>query len=259
MCSRRSTQSVTPPRVVKPICGPRSFTPAPAQCSATPPPPTGAGLIDYQPRAIQVSTPRQINSIRGVRVHGRRDLDRDFHGRLPVTGIPQTLLDLAAASSLRVVRRALAQLDYRDQLDLQALNDVCNHGRQGSKRLHQGLQVHQPELARTNSLFEVEFLEFCERWKVPVPNFNVPLHGIKVDTYWPAAKLVVELDGYDNHRSRAQLHNDESNDLNLRSHGFTVRRYARTQLGVQGRQIRDEILAQLHQSQIRRPVTAAAT
>ncbi len=203
------------------------------------------GLIDHAPRLIEVATPRKIKPAGRVTVYSQREHERDFHEGLPVTAIPQTLIDLASSGNLKVVRRALANLDYRDELDPGALSTVCEHGRPGSARLKQALEIHQPELAHTNGSFEERFLEWCERWGIPVPSFNVNLHGILVDAHWHGTKLAVELDGAANHRTKAQLHRDMTNDLALRRHGITVHRYEWTQLQVQGRAIRAEILARL--------------
>jgi very-short-patch-repair endonuclease len=204
------------------------------------------GVINFAPAGIEVSTPRKIKSTAGVRVYGRRGIARAEWKRLPVTPIPNTLVDLAATSDIKVVRRALAVLDFRHELDVDAVEAICKPGRPGSRRLRQALQIHQPELAATNGTFEERFLEFCEHWELPTPRFNVPLHGILVDAYWPATRLAVELDGNDNHRTRAQLHRDMTSDLILRRHGITIRRYGWRQLGIQGREIRDEILAGLN-------------
>ena len=38
-----------------------------------------------------------------------------------------------------------------------------------------------------------------------IPRFNMVVNGAMVDAYWPSAKLVVELDGHDNHSSKTQL------------------------------------------------------
>ena len=222
---------------------------------------TGAhwrGLINHPPRVIEVTTPRKTKSITGVRVYARRDLQRDFHDRLPVTSIPQTMLDLAAASEPKLVRRALAVLDYRHELDTDALRAICGHGRPGSAQLRQALQAHQPQLAYTNGPLEEAFLEWCERWKVPLPHFNMVVHGVIVDAYWPAGRLVVELDGRDNHSSAAQLRRDKRTDLRLRGEGLTVHRYDWTLLHDQPRQIRDEILAGLRRAPApARPVPSA--
>lgn len=204
------------------------------------------GLIDHAPGVIEVSTPRKIRSLRGVRVYGERQVTRHTHNRIPITSIPQTVLDLAAATSNpRLVRRALAVLDYRHQLDVQALRAICEHGRPGSRLLNQALTAHEPQLAHTNSDLETDFLEFCERHNVPVPQFNVRVHGVLVDAHWPGSNLVVELDGYDNHSSRAQLRRDRRNDFKLRNEGLTVYRYDCTLLDDQPRRVRGELLAEL--------------
>jgi hypothetical protein len=200
------------------------------------------GLIDHPPRAIEVSTPRQVGSIKGVRVYGRRETTRHLHARIPVTSTAQTVLDLAATAELKLVRRALAVLDYRHELDLAALEALCTHGRAGSKRLREALASHEPELAHTNGPLEVEFLEWCERHRVPVPEFNAVVHGVQVDAHWPGRNLIVELDGYDNHSSRAQLRRDKQNDLQLRGKGMTVLRYDRELIRRRPRPIRTEIL-----------------
>ena len=87
-----------------------------------------------------------------------------------------------------------------------------------------------------------DFLEFCERRGIPVPTFNVTLHGIRVDAHWPEHNLVVEVDGYANHSSRAQLRRDKRNDLVLRSHGLTVLRYDWALLHESPDQVHEDLL-----------------
>ena len=184
-------------------------------------------LIIYAPGMIHVSTPRvNIKSIPGViHVHAGRELERATHLGIPTTTNPQTVLDLAASEDFKVVRRALAVLDYRKQLDLQALDAICGKGRRGATVLKRALERHRPELAYTNGELEEAFLYLCEEFNFPVPKFNVGLHGEKVDAYWAELHLVVEVDGLDNHRSPAQIRDDRRKDLKLRGLGFTVLRY----------------------------------
>jgi hypothetical protein len=105
---------------------------------------------------IEVSTPRDVNAQRALHIYGRR-LERQMYKRLPVTSIPQTMLDLAASADSKVVRKALARLDFRPQLDLRALPSICGHGRPGSRLLLEALTIHQPRLAHTNGPLEYDF------------------------------------------------------------------------------------------------------
>jgi hypothetical protein len=202
-------------------------------------------LINHPPRTLEVSTPRDIDSLPRVHVHGRRKLERTIHNGLPVTSIPQTLIDLASVAELRLVRKALANLDYRKQLDLRALNAVCGPGKPGSKALLHALEIHQPRLAYANGRLEENFLVWCEHEQLPLPRVNVRVHGILVDAHWPEHNLVVELDGLDNHASPAQLRRDKANDLTLRAHGLKVLRYDWVLVHERRVEIRKELIAQL--------------
>jgi predicted transcriptional regulator of viral defense system len=187
------------------------------------------GLIIYPPDVIHVSTPRvKIKSIPGViQVHaGRDNLERSTHEGIPATTVPQTLLDLAAEpSNYKLLRRALAVLDYRDELDVSAIERICGKGRAGSKALKEALAIHQPELAHANGELEEAFLYLCERFNIPVPRFNRWMYGFPVDAHWPDHNLVVEVDGLRNHSKPAQIRTDRRKELTLRAHGLQVVRY----------------------------------
>lgn len=186
------------------------------------------GLIIYPPGVIHLSTPREkVRSIRGVvTVHGQRQLARSIHGGVPTTTNEQTVLDLAAnPRDFALVRRALAVLDYRGQLDIRAIEAVCGKGRSGSRALRQALEKHQPELAFTNGELEDAFLFLCERFGLRVPRFNRWMYGFPVDAYWPDQNLIAEVDGLGGHSTPAQLRNDRRKELTLRQHGHIVVRY----------------------------------
>src|SRR5437764_11876946 len=61
------------------------------------------GLIDKPPSTIHISTPRRCRSLRGIKLHQRRDSTRTWHKNLPVTTVAQTLLDFASRASLNRV------------------------------------------------------------------------------------------------------------------------------------------------------------
>jgi Protein of unknown function (DUF559) len=203
------------------------------------------GLTDNQPRAIDVSTPRRCQSLRGIRVHSRRGCERIWHNGLPATNVEQALLDYAAAAPLERVRHALAVADYKHVLDVAALQVIAGNGRIGSTKLRSALTRHEPKLARTRSPLERLFLPLCERVGIPLPEVNVWVAGVLVDAVWHEQKLVVELDGRDNHSSWAQIQRDRSNELILRGAGFEVVRYGTQQLEEQPALVETDLLRAL--------------
>lgn len=200
------------------------------------------GLLDHQPWPIEVSTPRRCRSLLGVKVHGRRTLERDWHKRLPATTVDQALLDFAAVAPLDRVRYVLANADHGKVLNVAALQVIAGNGRPGSTNLRKALQRHEPKLAKTRSPLERLFLPLCERWGIPLPDdVNVRVAGVPVDAVWWKPRLVVELDGRNNHSSWAQIQRDRSNELTLRAAGFDVVRYGTLQLEEQPRLVEDDL------------------
>jgi hypothetical protein len=128
------------------------------------------------------------------------------------------------------VRYVLANADYGKVLDVAALQVIAGNGRAGSTKLRKALERHEPKLARTRSPLERLFLPLCEKYGVPLPDdVNVRVAGVLVDAVWWEQRLVVELDGRDNHSSWAQIQRDRSNELRLRAAGFDVLRYGTVQ------------------------------
>lgn len=188
------------------------------------------GILDHRPFAIDVSTPGRAKARRGVKVHARRDLERQWHNGFPITSVAQTLVDFAAKAPFHRVRYAVAQAEYHELLDLQEIQDVLGRGKPGSAKLRRALETHLPQLARTRSELERVFLPLCERGGIAIPEVNVTVAGVLVDAVWREARVIVELDGHRGHRTRAQIEKDRKNDLRLRAAGYTVLRYTWDQI-----------------------------
>jgi hypothetical protein len=204
------------------------------------------GLLDKQPRPLQVTTPRRCRSQRGIRVYGRRTCERVLHNGLPTTSVEQALLDYAATAPIERLRHALANADYHKALDVPALQVIAGHGRAGSTKLKRALERHEPKLARTRSPLERLFLPLCEKYGVPLPDdVNVWIAGVLVDAVWWKQKLVVELDGKDNHSSWGQIQRDRSNEMRVRSAGFDVFRYGTVQLEEQPAGVAGDVIRRL--------------
>jgi hypothetical protein len=185
------------------------------------------GLINYPPREIHVTTPHQVRSLPGIVVHGRRrNLDRCLCNGIPVTSIPQTMLDLASTHEHNVIRHALAQLDFRHDLHIPELIAITGHGKPGSAKLKLAIVDHQPKLAFVNGKLEFDWLVWLEERGIrPLPAYKDVVAGYEVDCHWPEHGLVVELDGLDNHSSPAQMKLDHEKDFVLRGTQRIVYRY----------------------------------
>lgn len=188
------------------------------------------GLIDEEPPVIEVSASHRRRSLERVKVHQRTHFEHRRHRRFPITSVAQTLLDYSAGADLLSVRQALARADYLRLLDRRALDTLIGQGKAGSARLRGALGRHEPALARTRSRLEAEFIPLCESAGLPLPEINVRVGRWTVDAVWRAEQVVVELDGYANHSTRAQIERDRRKELELRALGFVVIRYSRDQV-----------------------------
>jgi very-short-patch-repair endonuclease len=200
--------------------------------------PWGGEIVVYSRRS-----PQRIWLPRGTKVYGAA---RRTALRLPLAVPEQLALDLAAVLRDRELRHALANLEYRGIIDLGVLPSACAAGRPGSAALRRAIAVHDPRHARTNSPWEDELLVLCERHRIPKPDeMDTYIAGLEVDAVWHAAKLIVEIDGRDNHRTWAQAVRDRGNELTLRGLGYTVLRYTRTQLEREAERVAAEIAQHL--------------
>jgi hypothetical protein len=202
-------------------------------------------LTDRRPTFIDVSTPRRHDSLKALRIHSRRPIERVPHNGIPVTTVPQTLLDIAAIQPLDTVRYMLAEADYHRLVDFGRIEQILGRGKPGSARLRQAVEIHNPDLARTNSPVEREFLALCEESGIPRPLVNARVCGFKVDCYWPSHRVVVELDGGKGHSTERQVARDHGRDLKLRGAQIAVRRYARRQIAQQRKLVLEDLWAAL--------------
>ena len=165
-----------------------------------------------------------------MRVHTRKDPQRAWHKRLPLTPPAQTLSDIAGVVRFMELRRALAEAEYQRLVTLAEVDAVLGRGRPGSAALRAALDCHLPQLARTRSRMEEKFVLLCERHSLTPPAVNVRVAGWTVDAVWFDQRLAVELDSHAAHGTPAAMEEDRRRDLELRAAGYTVLRYTWRQL-----------------------------
>lgn len=191
------------------------------------------GLRPANHRRIDVTATGQARPTAGTAVHRTRVLDvQDITtvSDIPVTTVARTLVDLAGAVRPDHLAKAIREAEHQRKLDVHAIEDVLERtrGRRGAGHatLKQAL-AEQASLATTltRSSLEVSFRRLIQSNGLPKPQTNAQLHGYEVDAVWPAAKLVVELDGYAYHRSPPAFQRDRERDVRLQLAGYRVLRF----------------------------------
>jgi very-short-patch-repair endonuclease len=165
---------------------------------------------------------------RGIVIHRTRwlpDAHRTARYAIPVTTPARTLLDLAGAVSPVRIRRAFEAADRLALLDVEAVLRLCDRatGRKGTGRLRALVAEHR-EMPFTRSELERRFLRLCDRASIRRPAVNVEVEGFEVDFFWPAHRLIVELDSWSFHRDRAAFERDRGRDATLQVAGYRVLR-----------------------------------
>jgi very-short-patch-repair endonuclease len=200
---------------------------------------SAAALWELRPAAgarVDVTVPGRARRRRqGVAIHVTRELrDRDCAQRegIPVTSVARTLLDLAGVFPEPQLSRAFEQAERTGQLDLRAVEDVClrGRGRRGLGALLRVLADQRGPAPAIRSELERIFLDLCREHRVPQPRINDFVVGFEVDAVWLRQRLVVELDGYDFHRTRAAFERDRARDTALQLAGYRVLRFTHRRL-----------------------------
>jgi len=196
---------------------------------------------------IDVTTPQRsgrVGSPRAVRLHRCASLlatDATVLDAIPVTTPMRTLFDLAATVRERRMEDLIAQADRLALFDLRELRALLSRHptRAGAPRLRALLdRLEGVGAAHTRSAAEVALLQLCDDHGLPAPVANAMLLGHEVDFHWPGTTLVVEIDGYQFHRTPSAFAADRARDQALTIAGFTVARFTPGQIGGSGERLR---------------------
>jgi hypothetical protein len=105
------------------------------------------------------------------------------------------------------------------------VEEVCrrSHGRRALRPVLALLPSLRPA-PPTRSDLERDFLGVCRKAGLPAPQVNVIVKGFEVDALWPDQRLVVELDSFEFHRTRAAFERDRARDAALQLAGYRVLR-----------------------------------
>jgi very-short-patch-repair endonuclease len=176
---------------------------------------------------LDVTVPgRDCRRTDGIRVHRVDALERrDVRklGGIPVTTPARTILDLAAVVSTRELERAVAEVHLRGlarHSELVAL--LARYPRRPGIATLRSMITPAASPALTRSEAEERFLALIRRAELSTPEVNVRIGGHEVDFLWRSQGLVVEVDGFRFHSSRAAFERDRRRDAELGARGFRV-------------------------------------
>lgn len=193
-------------------------------------------------RAIEVTvrsaSPRRRD---GVRVRRRPTL-ADAHVTeregIPVTGLVQTLVDLAAVHKRAAVERAVNEADRLGLIDPPTLRRALEVHRwePGVRPLRTMLDRRTFRLTRSD--LEGLFLPMVEQVGLPLPLTKQWVNGFEVDFYWPQLGFVIETDGLQYHRTPAEQARDRLRDQAHTAAGMTNLRFTHEQVRYEPEHVR---------------------
>lgn len=186
---------------------------------------TAATLWELRPgvaRPVHVTIPgdRGCPKSAGVKVHRSITLNsRDIRMRegLPVTSPARTLLDVAPTLTDRDIEQLLDEgLFVRRIVTLTEVRELLARAgsHPGRSRLARVAGNHTRS-TRTDSPPEETMFGLIRAAGMPEPQLQATVLGYRLDFFWPALRLAVEVDAYGTHGSRARFEADRRRDARL--------------------------------------------
>jgi very-short-patch-repair endonuclease len=163
--------------------------------------------------------------------------ERAVEEGIPVTSVHRTIFDLAPSVAVDEVGAMIKEAEYLNRWDRLSLPNLLERypGKRGSRKIHFALErLEEEPPGRTRSKLEQRFAPFLRRHRLPLPHFNdwLFIDGKRycVDCHWPDTRRIIELDGWEGHRSRSAFRDDRERDRRLTAAGYTVTRLTWNQL-----------------------------
>jgi very-short-patch-repair endonuclease len=172
----------------------------------------------------EVAIPRQRRARRGIVFHRSRVPadERTTHNGIPITTVPRTILDMATVLDVRGIERAINEAEIKRLWDELSLHDLLHRyrGRPGTGNLRAALRKRSEGATATKSDLEELFIAFADTARLPRPETNVHIEGIEVDCAWRKQRVIVEVDSWEIHRTRAAFERDREKSRVLQAAGW---------------------------------------
>jgi very-short-patch-repair endonuclease len=157
----------------------------------------------------------------GIQVHRTRRFQHSLNAGVRVTTPLRTLQDLASAVGSRDLERAVEEAQVRRLVTRQEIERL--RGRSGAAG-----RGREPSLTRSEA--ERRLLRLIRVAQLPAPRTNVRVDRHEVDFLWLDERVIVEVDGFGFHSSRAAFERDRAKDRALQAAGYVVLRITWRQL-----------------------------
>jgi very-short-patch-repair endonuclease len=173
--------------------------------------------------------------------------------RLPVTGLPRTLLDYASEAKRYRLERAIDQADRLELLDLAAVDLFTEEvrGHRGRTPLLRAMAIYR-EKGFTRSGGEKRMLAALADAGVRRPSVNNFIEGYELDFYWEGERFAVELDSWEHHRRRRSFEEDRKRQDELAMAGIEAIRITGTRLRREPRKVATRVAAHLERRRLAR-------
>src|SRR3954462_2148980 len=180
------------------------------------------GLVKRAPPRPEVWAPteRRVEGIETRRSRRPRNVIK-VRG-IPVTSVPETLVDLAAVLTEEELARACHEAGVRYKTTPRQVEAVLPTNAREAGRLR---AIMSGEARVTLSQLERAFLNLLRDAGLPLPQTNKVAGSKRVDCRWPEQRLTVELDSYRFHNSRYSWEQDHERRREARARGDEFRTY----------------------------------
>ena len=186
--------------------------------------------------------------IKTHRVRGLDPADRAQVDGIPVTSVHRTLLDYAEVAGQQELRLAIEMADRKELYDGYAMERLLarSRGRKGAKPLRAVLAAMRGAATpETRSELERTFLALIRGAGMSEPQANVLVAGELVDFVWPEERVVVEVDGYEWHKTRRDFERNRLRDTRLQVARYRVMRPTHVRIAHEPQQLLRELSALL--------------
>jgi hypothetical protein len=165
--------------------------------------------------------------------------------------VGRTLIDLAAVVPRGVFERAFDKAEISDPLISHSIGEQLgrNRGRPGVRRLRTLVERRAAGEGIARTVLERRFLALCKRGGVPPPSVNqwvaIPGEEMECDFVWSDLRVVVEVDGFQTHRTHRAFQEDRRRDRVLRLDGWAVARFTWQDVTYDASHVREAVRATL--------------